>query len=153
MNKLELIIPPVGWLILVAGAMWGTGEAAPGFFLPLSGSFWFTFSFVGVGVMIGLSGVIEFRRAKTTIDPRVPHEASTLVTTGIYRLSRNPMYLGLLLALTGWAFYLSNGLAFVFLPLFVLVMNRFQIVPEERNMREKFGSEFDEYSSVVRRWI
>ena len=82
-----------------------------------------------------------------------PQQTSELVTTGIYRLSRNPMYLGLLLVLTSWGIYLSNFLVLAVLPLFIFYITKFQIIPEERVMREKFGESFQDYKQSVRRWI
>ena len=110
--------------------------------------------------MIGLSGVVtctlgilEFKRAKTTVNPTKPGLSSSLVRSGIYRHTRNPMYLGFLLILVGWATWTANLLAFVVLPVFVLYMNRFQIKPEERALTSIFGDEFKAYCSETRRWI
>lgn len=110
-------------------------------------------AFVSAGFIIGLAGVVAFRRASTTVNPTKPGAASAMVTSGVYRLSRNPMYLGLLFALTGWAVFLSHALAFAFLPVFAAYMNRFQISTEERALSAKFGSEFDAYKQSVRRWL
>ena len=98
-------------------------------------------------------GVIEFRRAKTTVDPTKPDSASSLVRTGIYRRTRNPMYLGFLLILTGCAAALANLTSFLILPAFVVYMNRFQIKPEERALASIFGDDFKAYYSEARRWI
>jgi protein-S-isoprenylcysteine O-methyltransferase Ste14 len=106
-----------------------------------------------VGVMISVLGVVSFRRAKTTVNPLQPAKASTLVATGIYRLSRNPMYLGFLVCLLGWAVLLSHPTAFLLLPLFVLGMNRWQIVPEEQALALRFGPEFAAYQARTRRWL
>nr|ART40893.1 L409 [uncultured bacterium] len=76
-----------------------------------------------------------------------------MVISGIYRFSRNPMYVGLLLVLTAWAIYLSNALAFLFLPTFVACLTRLQIVPEERVLAAKFGDAFTAYRQSVRRWL
>jgi protein-S-isoprenylcysteine O-methyltransferase Ste14 len=73
--------------------------------------------------------------------------------SGIYRISRNPMYLGFFLLLTGLAIFLSNVIAIVILPLFILYMNRFQIEPEERVLTYLFGQEFVDYKLRVRRWL
>jgi protein-S-isoprenylcysteine O-methyltransferase Ste14 len=105
------------------------------------------------GFAIALAGVLEFRRAKTTVNPLTPEAAAVIVTSGIYRLSRNPMYLGLLLVLIGWAVWLSHILPLALLPFFVLYMNRFQIEPEERALTAKFGGQFGEYARSVRRWL
>lgn len=110
-------------------------------------------AFVGAGVIISLLAVVAFRKAKTTVNPTKPGTTSAMVTSGIYRLSRNPMYVGFLLALTGWAAFLSHILAFAFLPAFVAYMNRFQISPEERALSANFGSQFATYRQAVRRWL
>ena len=96
---------------------------------------------------------MEFRRGKTTVNPMTPEAASTLVTAGVYRWTRNPMYLGFGVALVGWAVWLANGAAFVPLFLYVLYMNRFQIGPEERALEARFGAAFTDYRKRVRRWL
>ena len=105
------------------------------------------------GGLIALAGVLEFHRAHTTVNPMAPQKASALVTSGVYRITRNPMYLGMLLVLAGWAVWLGNAAAFVGLPLFVAVLNLLQIAPEERVLRERFGDAFTRYAARVRRWI
>jgi protein-S-isoprenylcysteine O-methyltransferase Ste14 len=82
-----------------------------------------------------------------------PDAASSLVVSGIYRYTRNPMYAGFLLILLGWAAFLSNILALIVLPAFVLYMNRFQILPEERVLTTLFADEYTEYLARVRRWF
>lgn len=79
--------------------------------------------------------------------------ASSLVTNGVYRFTRNPMYVGLLLALSGWAAFLSSPSALVYLVAFVLYMNRFQIEPEERVLASRFGADYAAYRTRVRRWL
>ncbi len=121
--------------------------------IDIPGKIWIAVLAVLVGCFISLLGVLAFWQAKTTVDPRIPAEASQLVNSGIYQLSRNSMYLGFLLALFGWAVYLSDVTAFFLLPVYILYMNRFQIKPEERFMLEKFGNEYETYKAEVRRWI
>lgn len=106
-----------------------------------------------LGAALGVAGIWAFVRAKTTADPRRPHRATTLVTSGIYRYTRNPMYLGILLILAGWALYLGNLLSGLFLVVFVAYMTRYQIIPEERLLLENFGDEFNNYRAAVRRWV
>ena len=108
---------------------------------------------VGAGLMFGLAGVVAFRKAKTTTNPVEPSATSALVISGVYRLSRNPMYVGLLLMLLGWAIFLAHPLAFGFLPIFVAYMNRFQISPEEWVLSSKFGELFNFYQQSTRRWL
>ena len=75
------------------------------------------------------------------------------MASGVYTVTRNPMYVGLLLVLSGWAIFLSNVVAFIFLPVFVVYMNRFQIVPEEKTLASRFRRNFEAYQSRVRRWL
>ena len=106
-----------------------------------------------IGGGISSLGAREFRRAKTTVNPLHPERASSVVTSGIYRYTRNPMYVGILLVLLGCfvAFGALSGL--VGLPIFIAYMNRFQIRPEERALQAKFGREYNEYQARVRRWV
>jgi protein-S-isoprenylcysteine O-methyltransferase Ste14 len=97
--------------------------------------------------------MVAFRRARTTISPVKASAASSLVTTGVYRFTRNPMYLGLLLTLLAWAAFLFNPVALLFVPIFVLYINRFQIKPEERTLSALFGGEYGAYQERVRRWL
>ena len=153
MNALALKVPPVAQVIITAAAMYGTAKIMPSLQFSLSGS---TVLAVGLGVIgmsLGVMGVTQFRKAQTTPNPQALEKVSSLETSGIYRYSRNPMYLGLVLILLGWAFYLSHFLAFVLLPIFILYMTRFQIQPEEQMMARKFGKTYQAYLNKVRRWI
>lgn len=95
----------------------------------------------------------QFVASKTTVHPFRAHKTSALVTTGVYRVTRNPMYLGMVLVLVSWLLYLGNPLNVFYIGLFVLFINRFQIGYEERVLRELFGEEYDAYAKTVRRWI
>lgn len=105
------------------------------------------------GFVFDLLALLAFLRARTSINPLRPHRASVLITHGVYRLTRNPMYVGLLCYLAAWAVFLATPWALAGPCLFVVTMNRFQIAPEERVMREKFGKEFEDYAARVRRWL
>jgi protein-S-isoprenylcysteine O-methyltransferase Ste14 len=133
----------------MAVASWG-GPAC-GFVFPANAGIAIAFAVAGAVTVI--LGVLSFRRARTTVNPMKPGSASSLVCSGVYTWTRNPMYLGLLVALTGWGAFLSNALALLFLPAFILYMNRFQIEPEERALTTLFGQEFIDYKSQVRRWL
>jgi protein-S-isoprenylcysteine O-methyltransferase Ste14 len=152
-NGLKLKVPPGALVVIVAALMWISSSAAPAldFFVPAK-SLW-TVALALVGAVICLSGVVSFRRAKTTVNPMKPDSASALVVSGIYRYTRNPMYLGFLLVLLGWAAFLSNLAALAFLPAFVVYINRFQIEPEERVLASIFPHEYPSFRSKVRRWI
>jgi protein-S-isoprenylcysteine O-methyltransferase Ste14 len=153
MQALELKIPPVALVLLFAATMWLLSASASSMALAVPWRAPVALMLWSAGFAIALAGVFEFRRAKTTVNPLTPEAATAMVTSGIYRYSRNPMYVGLLLALIGWAVWLSHLLPFALLPLFVLYMNRFQIEPEERALSAKFGGLFRDYRRSVRRWL
>ncbi len=106
-------------------------------------------------IRTALRGALNFlsARAGTTVDPTTPSKSTSVVSGGIYRFTRNPMYLGFLLVLAGWATYLSNPLVLLGPVFFVFFMNRFQIIPEERILKSRFGVPFERYLEAVRRWI
>lgn len=107
-----------------------------------------------VGVGIAGSGVRRFAAAGTTVDPHAPQKASSLVDGGIYRVTRNPMYLGMVCLLAGWGVGLGDWLALVAGPvLFVMVITRLQIIPEERVLSERFGADYDMFRRRTRRWL
>jgi len=152
-RSLELKIPPPVVTLLIAVVMWLVYRAVPSltFVLPAHGLL--VIILVVAGFSTSISGVVTFRHARTTVNPTKPALSSSLVTWGIYAITRNPMYLGLLMILSGWAIFLSNALAFLFLPVFVLYINRYQIKPEERTLTGLFGEDYVAYQRRVRRWI
>lgn len=105
------------------------------------------------GGAVALAGTLEFRRLRTTLNPLAPQRARALATGGVYRFTRNPMYLGMLAVLAGWAVWLGNAAAWLGLPLSVGLLTVLQIVPEERVLRERFGAEYERYTARVRRWL
>jgi protein-S-isoprenylcysteine O-methyltransferase Ste14 len=152
MQSLELKVPPVPLTAIFAAAMFGVSSVSP-FTLVIPGRIGITIGLALLATGIALAGVVAFRANKTTVNPLNPGAASAVVSSGVYRFSRNPMYLGFLLALAAWAVYLSSPLAAMFLPAFVAYMNQFQIEPEERALRAKFGPAFSQYMAAVRRWV
>lgn len=150
---LELRIPPLALAAITFAGMWAVAQALPQLARPLPGSSVVAALLVTLGVVVGLAGVRSFRASRTTVNPMRPGAASTLVYAGVYRYSRNPMYLGGALALAGWAAYLSSAAALGLVPALVAYLNRFQIEPEERALLEKFGTPYAEYMARVRRWI
>ena len=153
MNVPTLKIPPVAQFLAVAAAMWLVAKYVPELTVAIPARKVLVVLFFCLGGAVALPGITAFRAAGTTVDPRYPEKASSLVVAGIYRFSRNPMYLGLLCLLLVWALYLSNLLGFAGLPLFVLGMNRLQIRHEEAAMEALFGDEYRAYKQKVRRWI
>jgi len=105
------------------------------------------------GLIIILSAIILFKKYQTTITPLNPSNATKLITDGIYKFSRNPMYLGLLLVLLGISIIINLTGGFFLIPLFILYLNLFQIIPEENAMVDLFKDEFLDYKKNVRRWI
>ena len=157
MRWLEHRIPPPVIDLAGIGLMWWLARLFPSAQLWPTGAYPF-----GVGAAIGLAlaggcialaGVVEFRRARTTVNPLAPQRASTLVQTGIFGITRNPMYLGMLIVLAGWAVWLGSAAALLGLPLSVLLLNGLQIGPEERILRERFGQDYVDYTARVRRWL
>ena len=153
MNALALKVPPVAQVIITAAAMYGVSKMVPALTFSLNGSTALAVALGVIGMSLGIMGVTQFRIAQTTPNPQALEQVSSLVTSGVYQYSRNPMYVGLVLILLGWAFYLSHLLAFVLLPIFILYMTHFQIQPEERMMAQKFGKTYQDYLNKVRRWI
>lgn len=146
------IPPPV--VVLGFGAlMWAAAPRSPSFVLqgPWALALAVGCALVGVGLLA--SGFMGFRRAGTTIDPTRPGAASSLVTGGIYRITRNPMYVGMTLVLAGWAVFLQSWWALLGPVAFVSFITVFQIRPEEQALRAKFGASFDAYAAQVRRWL
>lgn len=153
MNALALKVPPVAQVIITDAAMYGVSKMVPALTFSLNGSTALAVALGVMGLSLGIMGVTQFRIAQTTPNPQALEKVSSLVTSGVYQYSRNPMYVGLVLILLGWAFYLSHLLAFVLLPIFILYITRFQIQPEERMMAQKFGKTYQDYLNKVRRWI
>jgi protein-S-isoprenylcysteine O-methyltransferase Ste14 len=150
---LELKIPPAVLVAFTGALMWLGSAATTAAALVIPGRSWGAAILILTGVIISGLGVASFRRARTTVNPMKPGSASVLVDRGIYRLTRNPMYLGFLVVLLGWAVFQSNLVAFLLLPAFVFYMNRFQIEPEEKALVALFGQSFVAYKTRVRRWL
>lgn len=146
-------LPPLPLAASVALLMWFVARATPSLAGSFPGSGAIAIALMAAAATMGLAGLLEFRRAQTTLNPLRPGKASALVTRGIYRHTRNPMYLALATALLALAAYLGHALAPLGVALFVAWMNRFQIPPEERAMSALFGDEFKRYCRAVRRWI
>ena len=155
MPSLELRIPPAVLVLVSASLMWLAAWALPSMRLaiPAGVALAIAVAVALMGALVIAAGIIEFRRARTTVNPMTPHAASALVVERVYASTRNPMYLGFAMILLGWAVFLSHPLSFLVVPCFIAYMNRFQIVPEEKALEGRFGSEFKVYSSRVRRWL
>ena len=153
MLNLEHRIPPPLVGLVIAAAMWAVAALPPALAVAPGPRQVLVGLLVVAGLAFDLCGFIAFRRLRTTVNPLRPENASALVTGGVYRFTRNPMYVGMALLLTAWAVQLSSPWAFVGPVAFILYINRFQIVPEERALRELFGEAWAAYAARVRRWL
>lgn len=138
---------------MAAFAMWATGWLLPQAAFDVPARVSLAAVLAGLGAWVALAAVATFRRAGTTVNPLTPGAASVVVRRGVYRVSRNPMYLGLALGLAGWAVWLANPLALAWLGAFVAWITRLQIVPEEHALRARFGADYEQYCREVRRWV
>ena len=150
---LDLKIPPPIVGALVATAMWAVANVGPQFSLELHVQYTIVCILIVMGVAFDLLGLAAFRASRTTFNPLKPDHASALVTGGVYRFTRNPMYVGAMLLLLAWGIYLSSLLSLAGPPAFIMYITRFQIQPEERALRNIFGEKFSSYEKRVRRWL
>ena len=153
MSSLEHKIPPPVVALLALPCMWLLSNLLP----RVESQAWIRVALavgvLAIGLAFSIAGALAFRRAKTTVNPLRPEKATTLVTTGVYRMTRNPMYVGLLLALLAWAVLLASPLSLAGPVLFIAYINRFQIRPEEAALTAKFGPAFEQYKTTARRWL
>ncbi len=150
---MRLLLPPPLVVLLFAGLMWLVARTLnfDRFAWPLQVPLAVAFLVVAVALMT--VAATAFVRHKTTVNPMKPARASRLITTGIFSLSRNPIYLGDVLLLAALVIALGHAINFLLLPLFVLYINRFQIAPEEAALTKLFGAPYTAYLAQVRRWI
>jgi protein-S-isoprenylcysteine O-methyltransferase Ste14 len=146
-------VPPPVIALVCAAAMWYVGAHTPALGLPGGVRIAAAGLLAAAGLAVMLAGVVSFHRAKTTVNPLKPEAATALVVGGVYRYTRNPMYLGMLLVLLAWATFLAAPAALVGIVAFWLYIERFQILPEERALMAVFGNAFTDYASRVRRWL
>ncbi|MFU8895766.1 MAG: methyltransferase family protein [Gammaproteobacteria bacterium] len=153
MQALELKFPPVAQFLAAAALMWAIAVLAPLGDFRWPGQLLLASVVLLLAGLVGMAAVRTFARAETSVNPMRPEAASRLVTHGIYRYTRNPMYLSLLLALVAWGTWLGNALALLVIPAFMLLVKRLQIRPEERALAALFGAEYAAYAAKVRRWL
>jgi protein-S-isoprenylcysteine O-methyltransferase Ste14 len=146
-------VPPLAVAAIVFVAMWAITRVAPSLSFDFGGRRLASLQLLLLAAAIGLAGTRSFSRARTTVNPLQPERTSALVTTGIYRYTRNPMYVAVALALLGWSLFLGHLLAPLGAVVFVAWMDRRQIPAEEHALRGLFGADFDRYCGEVRRWL
>jgi len=153
LHPLALRVPPLVVAGLAGLGAWIVAHALPALRFDSTGRLWMAAAFGLLGVGFSLLGIISFRRARTTVNPTKPGAATALVVSGVYRFTRNPMYLGFLSLLLGELAWLGSPIALIAAPALVGYLNRFQIAPEECALRERFGSKFVAYTTRVPRWL
>ncbi|MDG5765875.1 isoprenylcysteine carboxylmethyltransferase family protein [Balneolales bacterium ANBcel1] len=152
-HPLERKIPPVVVFGFFALAMWAIARYFPVFAVDIPFQYYLTAFLMGTAILTAAYSIYLFMKNQTTVHAGKPAETTALVTDGPYRHSRNPMYLSLSLVLIGWAIFLSDLLCLMLMPLFYIYMTRFQIISEERALREKFGEDYDAYTDRTPRWL
>ncbi|ORT52738.1 hypothetical protein ST37_00020 [Vibrio sp. qd031] len=152
MKFMELKIPPLIQLSICFLLMFmvSSGALTDGAFT-IRFAFWVAISITAA--VVSLLGVWEFKRHQTTVNPMDPESSGSLVRSGIYQYSRNPMYLGFLLFLFAFGILLGDVKSLFIVPLFFSYMTIFQIIPEERALQGLFGNEYKQYQREVRRWL
>lgn len=154
MNRLELKILPDVVFLFTAAVMWVAARFTPPLAnLPLPARVITAVIFCVAGLAVVQAAGLEFRRLNTSTDPLRPESAAALVTSGIYRVTRNPMYLGMTIVLLGWGLFLMNLVSLGLVSFFVFYINFFQIPPEERLLAARFGDAYRTYTKKVRRWL
>lgn len=153
MKLIENRIPPPLVALLCGALMWAITLYTPPLTISAGVRGTTTALLLLLGMAFSTAGVVSFRRAKTTVNPLQPDTASNLVTSGIYRVTRNPMYVGMALALCAWAVYLCSAWAVAGVVVFILFIHRFQIRPEETALETIFGQVFTDYKNRVRPWL
>ena len=153
MDALELKVPPPIVALVAALGMWAISRLTFAFEVDVALRTAVAVVIALIGGAFDVAGIASFRRARTTLNPMKPEAASSLVTGGIYRVTRNPMYVGLLFVLVAWAAFPWAPWAMLGPILFVTYMNRFQIRPEERTLMRTFGDDYARYKIAVRRWL
>ena len=153
MKALELKIPPPIYALSIALLMWLLNK-----YIPIAHVIEAPWNKSGLGIiivagMLDLWSLLLFLKKHTTFNPMKPEDTTGLVITGLYKISRNPMYVGLLTMLFGFAVWLGSLTPFFALPLFYLVITAMQIKPEEKSLLKKFGKEYQTYKDSVRRWL
>ena len=153
MRQLELKVPPLALSAGFAAAIFAFGHFVPSANEPFPGHRSVAVALLMAGAIVAIAGVAQFRLAKTSVNPMVPGRASSIVATGVFGWSRNPMYLGMAVTLLGLSAWFSTIPGYALIPLFCMYITEFQIKPEERALLASFGAEYEAYMAKVRRWV
>ena len=152
-RQLELKIPPLALCAAFAVAIAAVGYVWPSATIPFNFHRGVSVVLVLLGLVVALAGVVQFGRAKTTVNPMVPNRATAIVASGVFSRTRNPMYVGMAVGLVGVSTWHVSLPGYALVLLFCLYMTEFQIKPEERALAANFGDSYATYMATVRRWI
>lgn len=152
-RSLELKIPPPVVAVIFGVFMWVVSKGMGGWEISLPIRSVVALLLVAIGVAFSAAGIVQFRQCKTTVNPIKPETASALVSSGVFNVTRNPMYVGLALVLVAWAVFLASPWTLMGPLAFGLYIDRFQIAPEERALSKLFGAEYSTYKARIRRWL
>jgi len=153
MRSLETKVPPVVLTAVLGLAGWLLAKLLPGASFLFRGQFTLAALCLVAGAAISLLGVKAFKDHRTTVNPTAPEETSQVVTTGVYKFTRNPMYVGFGLILLAAIVFFGNIASIAVIPFYVVYMTELQVKPEERVLLAKFGAPYSEYMTAVRRWL
>ena len=153
MSFLDNRIPPPLIGLACVGLAWASARYLPEFAYASPFRIWIAAALVLAGIGFDVSGLLVFRRARTTINPLSPDKSTAIVRSGPYAFTRNPMYVGMALILLGYCVFLANAAAVLAVAVFCAYITWFQIIPEERMLLRKFGEAYAAYMRSVRRWV
>ncbi|MDO6684587.1 MULTISPECIES: methyltransferase family protein [unclassified Agarivorans] len=155
LKRLQLLIPPPVWLLLSVGLAYLLATFSQGGFVPVMPSWLVNLQWplVILASLIAVMSVWGFAKKHTTINPHHPERSKHLVINGLYRYSRNPMYLSLLLLLIAWCLHLQAWLSLLSCIMFIGIINQLQIKPEEKALKLHFSEQYLQYCRKVRRWL
>jgi protein-S-isoprenylcysteine O-methyltransferase Ste14 len=148
-----LKIPPPVMAVSIVLLTWATSRILPPLWPPADWATYLALILAALGTIIDMSAKRLFLRARTTVNPLVPEAATSMVRAGVYRWSRNPMYVGRALQLLAIAIYLASWVGLIGVAFFVVYLDRFQIRAEERALAARFPDEYLAYKAATRRWV
>lgn len=149
----ECRVPPLLVTAIAAALMWWVADLVPGFSVNLKPRLLLGAAPFLVGAVLTLWAVWNLHQEGTTLDPHRPQRASTLLVGGAFQLCRHPIYTGMGLMLAGWSLYLADPAAWLVLPLWFAWIHKYQVLPEESVLLQRFGVSYESYSHRVGRWI
>lgn len=152
-SALDLRVPPLLLWVVSALSILAIARWVPFGLWPIPGQALIGSALILIGALIALAGVWAFAQARTTVNPMAPEAASSIVTVGVYRYTRNPMYLGMAAALLGLALWPPSPAGIGIVALFCAYLSRYQIKPEEAALQRRFGSAYVDYCARVRAWL